>query len=145
MVDGRWWLAAMAAGLLSVLGGCGDNDPQAKRAISGTVTLDGAPVANGSLSFQPEQPGGTASGAVITNGKYAVPREHGLPVGKYKVLIFAPKPGTGQLPPGGMPGDPIPPAEELIPPEYNVNSSQFIEVQVKGPYQFDFKILGKKG
>jgi hypothetical protein len=141
MVGRECPVLALGLCLLALLSGCGDSDPQKRRAVSGVVALDGHPVLNGSIRFQPDAVGGVSSGAVIVSGKYSIPADKGLPTGKYKVLIFAPKPGTGQLPPGAMPGDPLPPAEELIPPQYNVNSSQFVEVTAKGPNAFKFELV----
>jgi hypothetical protein len=81
---------------------------------------------------------------MIIDGRYAVPADKGLTPGRYKVVIFAPKEGTGTLPAGAMPGDPIPPAEESIPPQYNTQSDKFIEVTAGGTSQFDFAIQAKK-
>jgi hypothetical protein len=130
--------------LVSGVCGCSHRNPQNRRAISGAVTLDGVPLKNGSISFQPEQRGGISSGAPIADGKYSIATDKGLPVGKYKVMIFAPVPGGGQPAAGALPGDPTGPAGELIPPEYNVKSDKFIEVTEKGPYEFKFEIVTKK-
>ena len=73
--------------------------------ISGTVTLDGAPVPHGNVSFQPLQPGGVGSGAAITDGAFSISEEQGLPVGKYQVMVYASDPSVADLPPGGLPGD----------------------------------------
>ena len=124
--------------------GCGESDPLGRKAISGTVNLNGAPVEQGNIAFQPMDTGATSSGAVIAAGKYAIERQKGLPKGKYRVTVNAPKPGTGKgAGVGVMPGDPLPPPEELIPPEWNVNSEQTIEVTDKGPYVFNFDIQPK--
>jgi len=137
-------IAVLAAGLLIVLGGCG-SDPLGRHAISGNVTLDGAPVEKGSISFQPTAQATTSSGAVITGGKYSIARENGLPVGKYRVSINAPQPGTGtDVPADSMPGEAPPEAVEMIPPEWNVNSNQTIEVKASGPFEFNFEVATKK-
>lgn len=136
-------IATLAAGLLIVLGGCG-SDPLGRHAVSGSVTLDGAPVDNGNISFQPIEGGTTSAGGPVTAGKYSISAEGGLAVGKYRVSINAPKPGTGGQPvEGAMPGDELPLAEELIPPEWNLNSQQTIEVKSGGPYEFNFDIKTK--
>jgi hypothetical protein len=87
----------------------------------------------------------TSSGAVITQGKYTLPREKGLPPGKYRVVINAVKPGTGgELAAGGMPGDEEGPApEELIPPEWNTESQHFIEIDSSGSTEFTHEIVTK--
>jgi hypothetical protein len=137
-------LVPVCACLLSLLCGCGESDPLGRHAISGSVSLDGAPVEKGNISFHPTEKGVTSSGAVINAGKYSIAREKGLPVGEYRVTINAPKPGTGgQVAAEALPGDPVPPPQELIPPEWNVNSEQFIEVTDKGPFEFKFEVKSK--
>jgi len=127
----------------SLLSGCG-GDSLGRHAISGNVTLDGAPVENGNIAFQPVDQGVTSSGTAFTGGKYALTDEQGLPAGKYLVTVSAPKPGTGgTVPEGAMPGDPVPPPQELIPPEWNVKSAQTIEVKESGPFEFNFEIVTK--
>ena len=68
--------------ILFLFSGCGDNDPLGRRAVNGTVTLDGASLANGTISFQPTEQGTTSSGAVISEGKYAIPRRQRSSPGK---------------------------------------------------------------
>ena len=135
----------IAVGLgAALLVGCG-GDSLGRRAISGTVTFDGAPLAEGNIGFQPIEGGITSGGTSIAAGKYALTRDSGLPVGKYRVTVNAAKPGTGGTPPeGAMPGDPLPVPVEMIPPEWNVNSQQTIEVKESGPYEFNFDIVTKK-
>ncbi len=106
------------------------------------MTLNGAPLEQGSISFQPTEGATTSSGAVIAQGAYSISRENGLPPGKYRVVINAVKPGTGvELPEGGMPGDEVGvPPEELIPAEWNTESEHFVEVAASGPNQFVHEI-----
>jgi hypothetical protein len=132
--------------ILFLFSGCGTNDPLGRRAVNGTVTLDGVSLANGTISLQPTEQGTTSSGAVISEGKYAIPRDKGLPKGKYRVVINAIKPGTGMtLPAGKMPGEEVgtPPAE-WIPPEWNSKSQQFVEVPPSGAVTFAHEITTKK-
>jgi len=135
------WLGALAIGA-----GCGASDPLGRRAVSGTVTLDGQPLANGVVSFQPTGEGATSSGAVITAGKYAIARDRGLPQGKYRVVINAVKPGTGMtLPEGKMPGEEVgTPQVELIPAEWNSKSQNVVEVTGAGVAHFTHEISTKK-
>lgn len=129
---------------LSLISGCGESDPLGRKAISGTVSLNGAPIERGNIAFQPVDKSTTSGGAAIEAGKYSVPRQKGLPVGKYRVSINAPKPGTGGQPdPNAPPGDPPAPPQELIPAEWNINSENYIEVNDKGPYVYDFDVKPK--
>ncbi len=122
--------------------GCGKHDdPLNRQAISGSVTLDGQPLQQGTISFLPLEKKDTSGGATITSGKYSVAREQGLAPGKYKVMISASKSGVA----GGQeaPGMPVM-AAELIPEEYNTKSDKSVDVTVKGPNTFDFDITSKK-
>jgi len=138
----RYLLICLA--IVGATGGCGESDPLGRHAISGSVTLDGAPIEKGSIGFQPADKSITSGGDAIANGKYSIPRETGLPIGKYRVTINAPKPGTGgDVTAGALPGEAVPVPQELIPPEWNVKSEQFIEVTEKGPYVFNFDVKSK--
>jgi len=144
MLRAGWLVVALSIALVGSLVGCG-GDSLGRHAISGTVKLAAAPLENGMISFTPVDQGTTSSGGKITAGAYKLAADAGLPPGKYKVTINAPKPGTGgELPEGAMPGDPLPPAEEMVPSEWNVNSTQTIEVKEGGPFEFNFEIAKGK-
>ena len=127
-----------------LLAGCG-GDPLGKHAISGSVKVDSAPLAKGNISFQPTDGQPTSSGAVVSDGKFSVPRASGLAVGKYRVVVNAPVPAVGGkvATADAMPGDPPPPPLERIPPEWNVASQHVIEVKKEGPFVFPFEISTK--
>jgi hypothetical protein len=59
-------LGIVALGL-SLIAGCGRT-----AAVSGSVTYDGQPVANGSITFTPEDGKGPVAGGPITEGKYRI-------------------------------------------------------------------------
>src|SRR3954447_1524828 len=121
-----------------MLSGCG-GDPLGRHAISGTVTVDGAPLEKGNIAFMPVEKSSTSGGTVIEGGKYSIKQDKGLPVGKYRVTITAPVPGPGgRAKANAPPGEPIPPPQEMIAPEWNEKSEKTIEVTEKGPYQFNF-------
>jgi hypothetical protein len=131
--------------VVAVLSGCVGRDPLGRHPISGTVTFGGAPVDNGNISFQPIDGGVTSSGAPIQGGKFSIDKKDGLPAGKYRVVINAPKPGTGgKVDPNALPGDPVEAPVELIPPEWNMQSKESIEVKPEGPFEFKFDIPAKK-
>jgi hypothetical protein len=125
-------------------GGC-SNDPLGRQAVSGAVKIDGAPLPRGNIGFQPMDGQPTSGGAAVSDGKYSVPRDGGLVAGKYRVVINAPVPGSGgKVDETTLPGDPPAPPKELIPPDWNVNSQQTIEVKKEGPFVFDFDVTTKK-
>ena len=130
--------------ILAHFSGCG-GDPLGRQPISGSVNLDGAPLEKGTINFHPADSSvATATGGPIAGGKFAFDRQKGLAAGKYRVTVHAPKPGTGgQVVEGAMPGDPIAPPVELIPPDWNTNSTQTVEVQSSGNNEFNFDIKTK--
>jgi hypothetical protein len=139
----RAWSLLISTVLLWAIAGCGGDNPLGRKALQGTVTLDGAPIANGSIDFQPMQAGGVQSGGVITGGKYSIRAEQGLPEGKYRVAIHASDASAGALPAGAMPGDDVPPVKELVPEEWNSKSEHTIEVTSKSSQEFNFEISTK--
>src|SRR6185437_3756250 len=108
---------ALMSAAVVLFSGCGGG-AAGLYGISGTVKVDGAPLEKGNISFEATESQPTSSGAVISGGNFTIPREHGLPEGKYRVVVNAPTPGTG----GGKaaadtpPGEGPPPPKELIPP-----------------------------
>jgi hypothetical protein len=130
--------------MLVVLGGCG---PKSDRlAVSGKVTLNGAPLDIGSIRFTSVSGQKLfSSGAVIDSGEFHIPQEKGLPPGKYQLEISAPDTNAPPVVYRGAPGEPrLPPtAPERIPPEYNTSSKHTIEVTADGDNQFVFDIVNK--
>jgi hypothetical protein len=138
-----FWFAVMAVfiGALVTAVGCG-GDSLGRQPLSGSVNVNGAPLEKGTVSFQPVDKG-MPGGGKVSGGKYSIARKDGLPVGKYRVGINAPVPGTGsEAPAGAMPGEPLPPPQELIPPDWNTSSEHFVEVTT-GKNEFNFDVKGK--
>jgi hypothetical protein len=138
------YLTLVGATILSAATtGCGPDNPLGRKALSGTVKMDGSPLENGTIEFQPLD-GGVQSGDVITGGTYSIPAHQGATPGKYRVVII----DTYETPPlkeGQMPGDDLPPPpKSKIPPSWNSKSQQTIEVKKEGPFKFDFDIVTKK-
>lgn len=75
----------MMLACLLVFSGCGGSD---RSPVSGTVTLDGQPVAVGSISFRPAKgTKGNTAGTTIVDGRYTVAAERGLSPGDYTVQV----------------------------------------------------------
>jgi len=124
--------------------GCGPDNPLNRLPVSGEVQLDGLPLDQGTIRFTPEGKEGVASGALITNGQYAIPTEDGLPVGKYRVRINAPEGAGAGSDPNQPPGPTTAqPARERIPPKYNTQSEIVEEVTADGPNEFSYDIPTK--
>lgn len=135
----RWGAITML--VVAVLTGCG---PKTDRLpISGTVSLDGAPLDSGTVSFA-SRPGEKlqSTGALILQGEYSIPAEKGLLPGVYLLQISSPdadaKPILLRTEPGG-PAFAV--APDRIPAAYNVESDKTIEVTQEGENEFNFEIM----
>lgn len=123
------WLAAAAG---AVVAGCGGGGPKLG-SVSGTVTLDGKPLPEAEVVFQPEE-GSPSFGMTDKDGRYELmytPDRDGALVGKHTVRITT---SRASGPPGQQEITP-----ELVPPEYNEESSQTREVK-PGSNEFNFEI-----
>jgi len=110
--------------------GCGRVEGPQTAVVSGNVTLDGTPVADGAISFVPIDGKGAPSGAKIANGTYTAD----VPLGEKRVEIRAPK-VVGQK--DAYQGDPNSPKidliEERIPARYNAQSELRTNVYATNP------------
>ncbi len=123
------WLFCLLA-----MAGCGQNH---KQALEGTVTLDGKPLVQGSITFTPA-PGtpGTAAAGKIMQGRFSIASTEGVLPGTFRVEISAVR-KTGKKLQGEM-GVEFDDLEHLIPPRYNRQSELSVEVQEGGPNCFEF-------
>jgi len=93
--------------------------------VSGTVTLDGQPLARGMITFHDPEglgDGKPVAGAPVVGGRYAIAVPPGMRPGRYTVRIRSPREVVGD-------GLTTPPAEERIPAEFNDASSILIDVR----------------
>src|SRR5688572_30210799 len=84
--------AAAAFLLIQCLVGCnGDSDGLPREAVTGTVAVEGKPLAQGLITFLPASSEVTTQGgSIVVGGKYEIPTAQGLVPGKYKVVITSP-------------------------------------------------------
>ena len=134
----------VGAACLALSAGCGPGNPLGREALSGTVTLDGQPLASGNIEFTPLAPGGVSSGETISGGRYEIEAVRGLPPGEYRVRIYSsekstapPTPEEAALPALHRPG------VERIAPRFNTASQLKAEVTGAGPNRFDFQVSSK--
>lgn len=133
----RWNSAgrvAVAVGLAVLAAGCGKGGPRLAT-VTGTVSLDGKPLANAKVEFQPLEGGSPSYGTTDSNGHYRLmfsADRPGAMIGKHVVRIttFRQESKSGE-PPVTFP--------ELVPPRYNVNSELTCEVK-PGHNTFDFSL-----
>ncbi len=125
--------------------GCGGGGPPSGRLpISGEVTLDGQPLDQGAIQFEPtDKTSKLNAGGVIANGKYKIGSEQGLPPGKYKVSITSVAKDTRSAQdimnnPGELPA-------ERIAAKFNTASAEVVEVVGGGKSnEFNFKTESAK-
>ena len=141
----------IAAAVVVALG-CGGGGPGQKVAsVSGTVTLNGSPLANATVSFQPIAKEKTAEAGVGSTGKTNDKGEYtltlmsgkqGAVVGKHRVLITvlavkaADDDSDSRVKRGG------PPLENKIPSRYDLGEPDELgfEVPSSGTNKADFKL-----
>ncbi|TWT75525.1 hypothetical protein Pla123a_30350 [Posidoniimonas polymericola] len=110
--------------LLPALMVVGCDEPDGLSSVSGIVTVDGQPAAQGAISLIPLGSDARRSGGAIEAGSYSMK----APQGRAKVVIHVPK-VVGQQP-SNDPNQPARPImKESLPPRFNSNSELVIEVQ----------------
>jgi hypothetical protein len=125
--------------------GCGQSDGPVRVAVAGRVTLDGTPIAEGTINFLPTSgTKGPTAGAPITDGLYSIAAAKGPCVGRYRVEIRgSKKTGRQVLAPGpktsGLMVDEI---LEIVPKRYNAEST--LEADLKpGQNELDYSLTAK--
>ncbi len=124
--------------VLAILPLAGCNKGKQYQALSGTVTVDGAPLKNGLINFFPVGEG-TAAGGQIKDGTFELGIESGPTPGNYRVEI------TGSRPTGKKEFDidlkqEVDVEEQFLPPRYNLKSELTCEVVAGGENKFDFPL-----
>ena len=119
-------LAVLAVGAILPLVGCGGGRAADRVDVTGTVTYQGQPIQEGSITFDPIGEGPVA-GALITNGTYEATGRGAVPVGEYIVRISATVEETENWDQDD-PAFPVPPRRELLPPRYHRESELVREI-----------------
>lgn len=122
---------------LLILAGCNSGNPT-KGTVEGTITVDGQPAGDGSISFVPLDGKSPTAGGKIEAGTYRAE----VPLGRSKVEIRIPK-QVGERKAYNTPDSHmIPVIKEVLPGKYNDYSE--LEVEVKpGSSQCNFDLLSK--
>ncbi|PQO37119.1 hypothetical protein C5Y96_06370 [Blastopirellula marina] len=122
VLTSRLATTTLAAIALIGLTGCGSGAGVAP--VSGTVTLDGQPLANALVSFYPQEEGKRFStGTTDASGRYELVYtndQHGAAIGKHTVKITT---ATVQ-----GEGGPARPPKEKLPAKYNDESKLIVDV-----------------
>jgi len=123
-----------------LLSGCSSQSYEGPKRfeMSGTVTFDGKPITEGTISLIPA--GGRGSrrvAATIENGAYSIPEESGPNLGKYSVEICAYEP-VG--PPGAAINEDMSvPTKQVLPAKFNDKTTLEVEI-VDGENVHDFTL-----
>lgn len=144
MRSGRVWMITVSFSLAGLLAGCSgppDDQPDLG-SVSGTVTLDGEPLAEATISFQPQGSGRPSYAVTDSEGYYEMQYTGdagGAKIGKHLVSI-----STYQE---GDPGAPDPEGQETrperVPARYNINAADNEEMTVEvtaGSNTIDFSL-----
>ncbi len=121
--------------LIGAMAGCSADTKHGS--VSGTVTLDGQPLASGNIRFVPADGQTATADAFIADGKYTAR----VPVGNKRVSISASK-VVGKRKAYETPDSPtIDIVEELLPARYNVQSELTLDVKAgeQEPPAFELK------
>lgn len=130
----RFWFAAVTAWAISCWTGCSSSGPELGT-VSGTVTLDGQPLPDATVTFMPET-GRSSSGRTDPEGKYELNYTFdraGAVVGKHIVRITT----------AGKSGAESPdPSDEKLPARYHANTELKAAVE-RGHNEVDFDLTSQ--
>jgi hypothetical protein len=149
MAAARRRLAPAALVTVAVLWGCGPPADPSLVPVTGTVTVEGQPLANATVTFIPKDgtPGFGGTGKTDSSGKYTLAGSRdnapGIPAGEYRVAISkrlmpdgSEVPATDNTPPM------MSPARESLPVGYSNPATTQLTAAVKpggGPIDFALK------
>ena len=106
--------------------------------VSGTVTFDGTPIAEGRIQFRETEGDQQAFSGEIKDGKYSLEAQ----AGAMKVEVLASRP-TGKFDKSNPDEPPQPIGEMYIPAKYNAETSLTAEVKADGENVIPFELTGK--
>ncbi len=137
---------ALALLLAGVSLGCGGSGSYGLAPVSGVVTLDGAPVAQAEVVFQPvggednPTPGPSSMSRADAEGRYqltTIRNEPGAVVGKHRIVITTPRPPQAGDSDSGFTA---PVHKEVIPARYNNDTQLTFEVPAGGTNEANFEL-----
>jgi hypothetical protein len=122
----------LIVGLMAAALGCTGGNMPRRFDVTGTVTLNGQPLPEGSVRFQPTGTGGRPEGASIRDGRFSLQAVEG----SYHVVISVPRP----VEPKRVLKDMGPSFVEALPARYNTATTLTADVKPEGPNDFLFEL-----
>lgn len=144
-----FFLCLMAA---SCLAGCSPDEARERMPVKGQVLLNGKPLNNAIIWFEPLEDGaGPSSATKIIDGKYEISDNGGVVVGQHQIQLFAYRANpnlaaaveaSGPPGPGGAPmaTDGAPAEINVIPANYNLKTELKVSVEADKENVFDFDV-----
>ena len=131
---------------LTLVSGCGDGESHEFAPVSGVVRLDGAPLPDATVSFEPGPNSGksppSSFGKTDAQGRYELETlagdRKGAVIGTHVVRITLSQPDTGDAGSADNPG-----AGPTLPEKYNVKSELSGEVPASGRQDADFELTSR--
>ncbi len=124
---------ALLAAMTIIFTGCQPPGPE-MHMVTGTVTFDGEPVAQGDIVFRDTDGQTRGYGGQIVDGKY----EFECEPGSKKVEISAMREVPGKMDTSN-PGEEVPLMEQYIPEKFGAATTLTTDVSGPGPINFDLK------
>lgn len=132
----------LSSALVVALAGCGSGGAAGLAPVAGQVTVDGAPLATGAVTFHPDVAKGNKSphipvGNIDAQGKYQLMSAtlEGAPLGWYQVTVTAQEPID--------PKNPYAPPKHLIQPKFSDVKTSGLAIEVvsaPAPGAYDIKL-----
>ncbi|HVJ85596.1 MAG TPA: hypothetical protein VM452_08120 [Caulifigura sp.] len=123
-----------ACAVAAFLAGCSGDSP-GRYPVSGTVTFDGKPVAQGDIQMMFVDGMGRPEAARIVDGKYAMDVAPGVKT----VAIYATR-DSGRKEPGAQPGEMVPVFEQYLPAKFNTTTTLQVEVKATSQNELNFDL-----
>ena len=121
--------AARLVPIALLVAGCGGDGLVTS---TGTVTCDGRPLAEGAISFHPQEPGVAPQGGRVIDGRYRIRIQPGRQ--RVEIVASRPKADGAELTPG------MKQMEQFLPSRYNAESVLEATVRGRGRNVFDFDL-----